>query len=119
MYTKENWGLYPRRTKRKSLVQPDRPEQEDKMHQHVTLSFRKRKRKKMNNKMMATVATKKKKGKGRPISSSVLSRPALEDSSSRDTLSAFSPSGDLFAFVSHAVDKHRLRVHDKIGRAHV
>jgi U3 small nucleolar RNA-associated protein 5 len=61
---------------------------------------------------MATVAAKKKKGKGRPVSSSVLSRPALEDSSSRDTLSAFSPSGDLFAFVSHAVDKHRLRVHD-------
>ena len=57
---------------------------------------------------MATVAARKKKGasgKGRPVSNSVIS-------SSVDTLSAFSPSGDLFAFVSLAVDKHRLRVHD-------
>lgn len=64
---------------------------------------------------MATVAARKKKsasGKGRPVSNSVISQPALESSSSVDTLSAFSPSGDLFAFVSLAVDKHRLRVHD-------
>ncbi len=64
---------------------------------------------------MATVAARKKKsasGKGRPVSNSVISQPALENSSSVDTLSAFSPSGDLFAFVSLAVDKHRLRVHD-------
>jgi U3 small nucleolar RNA-associated protein 5 len=64
---------------------------------------------------MATVAARKKKsasGKGRPVSNSVISQPALENASSVDTLSAFSPSGDLFAFVSLAVDKHRLRVHD-------
>ena len=64
---------------------------------------------------MATVAARKKKsasGKGRPVSNSVISQPALENSSKVDTLSAFSPSGDLFAFVSLAVDKHRLRVHD-------
>ena len=64
---------------------------------------------------MATVAARKKKrasGKGRPVSNSAISQPALENSSSVDTLSAFSPSGDLFAFVSLAVDKHRLRVHD-------
>lgn len=58
---------------------------------------------------MATVAARKKKSaKGRPV----VSRPVLENSSSVDTFSAFSPSGDLFAFVSLAVDKHRLRVHD-------
>ncbi|KAH9177060.1 WD40 repeat-like protein [Lactarius sanguifluus] len=64
---------------------------------------------------MATVAARKKKsasGKGRPVSNSAISQPALEHSSSVDTLSAFSPSGDLFAFVSLAVDKHRLRVYD-------
>lgn len=64
---------------------------------------------------MATVAARKKKSasvKGRPVSNSVISQPALESSSSVDTVSAFSPSGDLFAFVSLAVDKRRLRVHD-------
>ncbi|KAI9445551.1 WD40 repeat-like protein [Lactarius indigo] len=60
---------------------------------------------------MATVA-RKKKSASRPVSNSAISQPALENSSSVDTLSAFSPSGDLFAFVSLAVDKHRLRVHD-------
>ncbi|KAH9060766.1 hypothetical protein EDB87DRAFT_1561352 [Lactarius vividus] len=64
---------------------------------------------------MATVAARKKKSasrKGRPVSNSAISQPALENSSSVDTLSAFSPSGDLFALVSLAVDKHRLRVYD-------
>jgi U3 small nucleolar RNA-associated protein 5 len=55
---------------------------------------------------MASTASKTKHRKPR-ISS--LSHPPSQDSS---FLSAFSPSADLFAFISLAVDKHRLRVHD-------
>jgi U3 small nucleolar RNA-associated protein 5 len=54
---------------------------------------------------MASTASKTKHRKGRNTS---LSHPPSQDS----FLSAFSPSADLFAFVSLAVDKHRLRVHD-------
>ncbi|KAI0700422.1 WD40-repeat-containing domain protein [Cytidiella melzeri] len=50
--------------------------------------------------------------KGRPTSTSTLSQPAVEDTSSSNTISSFSPQGDLFAFLSLAVDKHRLRVYD-------
>jgi len=55
---------------------------------------------------MASTASKTKHRKARNTS---LSYPPSQDSS---FLSAFSPSADLFAFVSLAVDKHRLRVHD-------
>jgi U3 small nucleolar RNA-associated protein 5 len=55
---------------------------------------------------MASTASKTKHRKARKSS---LSHPPLQDSS---FLSAFSPTADLFAFVSLAVDKHRLRVHD-------
>lgn len=55
---------------------------------------------------MASTASKTKHRKARKTS---LSHPPLQDSS---FLSAFSPAADLFAFVSLAVDKHRLRVHD-------
>ena len=55
---------------------------------------------------MASTASKKKPRKGRNTS---LSHPPSQDSS---LLSAFSPSADLFAIVSLAVDKHRLRIHD-------
>ena len=55
---------------------------------------------------MASTASKTKHPKARNTS---LSHPLSQDSS---FLSAFSPSADLFAFVSLAVDKHRLRVHD-------
>lgn len=54
---------------------------------------------------MASTASKTKHRKARNTS---LSHPPLQLS----FLSAFSPSADLFAFVSLAVDKHRLRVHD-------
>lgn len=54
---------------------------------------------------MASTASKTKQRKARNTS---LSHPPSQDS----FLSAFSPSADLFAFVSLAVDKHRLRVHD-------
>lgn len=55
---------------------------------------------------MASTASKTKHRKAR---NTPLSHPPSQDSS---FLSAFSPSADLFAFVSLAVDKHRLRVHD-------
>ncbi|KAI9509851.1 WD40 repeat-like protein [Russula earlei] len=64
---------------------------------------------------MASKASKKHKTnppKGRPVSTTSLSHPPLQDSSSLPILSAFSPNVDLFAIVSLAVDKHRLRVHD-------
>lgn len=54
---------------------------------------------------MASTASKTKHRKAKNTS---LSHPPSQDS----LLSAFSPSADLFAFVSLAVDKHRLRVHD-------
>jgi U3 small nucleolar RNA-associated protein 5 len=49
------------------------------------------------------------KTKHRKAKNTSLSHPPSQQSS---FLSAFSPSADLFAFVSLAVDKHRLRVHD-------
>ncbi|KAH9994424.1 hypothetical protein BJV77DRAFT_994592 [Russula vinacea] len=55
---------------------------------------------------MASTATKTRSRKARNAS---LSHPPSQDSS---FLSAFSPSADLFAIVSLAVDKHRLRIHD-------
>ncbi|KAI0047652.1 NUC189-domain-containing protein [Auriscalpium vulgare] len=60
---------------------------------------------------MASNASKKAK-RSRPASTSALSQPVVEDSSAVTSLSAFSPKGDLFAFLSLAVDKHRLRVYD-------
>jgi U3 small nucleolar RNA-associated protein 5 len=65
---------------------------------------------------MATATSSKKQKvkpppKGRPVSNTPLSHPPSRDSFFA-TLSAFSPSADLFAIVSLAVDKHRLRVHD-------
>jgi U3 small nucleolar RNA-associated protein 5 len=54
---------------------------------------------------MASTASKTRSRKGGNAS---LSHPPSQGS----FLSAFSPSADLFAFVSLAVDKHRLRIHD-------
>src|SRR5580658_6057079 len=49
----------------------------------------------------------------RPTSTSQISHPVtVEGASALVSLSSFSPKGDLFAFVSLAVDKHRLRVFD-------
>lgn len=61
--------------------------------------------KKTGRKMASTAS----KSKHRKAKNTSLSHPPSQDSS---FLSAFSPSADLFAFVSLAVDKHRLRVHD-------
>ena len=46
----------------------------------------------------------------RAVGTSVLAQPSLSSPASR--LSSFSPDGALFAFLSLAVDKHRLRVYD-------
>lgn len=66
---------------------------------------------------MAAVSSKAKKRqtkppKSRPQATSSLSQPAVEDAWSSTILSVFSPSADLFALLSLAVDKHRLRVYD-------
>lgn len=50
--------------------------------------------------------------KSRPANTSGISQPAVEDATSTHSLSAFSHGGELFAFLSLAVDKHRLRVYD-------
>ncbi|KAI0307476.1 hypothetical protein B0F90DRAFT_1620638 [Multifurca ochricompacta] len=67
--------------------------------------------------MASPVSSKNKKSrnkppKGRAISFSSLSQPVSQDSSFQASLSTFSPSTDLFAYVSLAVDKHRLRIYD-------
>ncbi|KAF8605280.1 WD40 repeat-like protein [Ceratobasidium sp. AG-I] len=62
--------------------------------------------------------TASKKGKNKPakpptsraVGTSALAQPSLSSPASR--LSSFSPDGTLFAFVSLAVDKHRVRVYD-------
>ncbi|THH17227.1 hypothetical protein EW146_g3548 [Bondarzewia mesenterica] len=68
---------------------------------------------------MASTTSKSKKGRvapprGRPTSSSALSQPVVEDASSLNTISSFSPKGDLFAYLSLAVEKHRIRVYDTV-----
>ncbi|KIP01713.1 hypothetical protein PHLGIDRAFT_112841 [Phlebiopsis gigantea 11061_1 CR5-6] len=52
--------------------------------------------------------------KSRPAATSAISQPSVEDASSTHSLSSFSQGGELFAFLSLAVDKHRLRVYDTV-----
>src|SRR4051794_4257664 len=65
---------------------------------------------------MATISKHKKSTqkppKSRPQATSTLSQPISADSASLKTLSSFSPDGQLFALLTLAVDKHRLRVFD-------
>ncbi|KAH9945591.1 NUC189-domain-containing protein [Amylocystis lapponica] len=73
---------------------------------------------------MASTPSKAKKARtkpprGRPAATSAISQPAVVDASSLSYLSTFSPRGDLFAFLSLAVDKHRLRVYDTATRQSV
>ncbi|KAJ6604129.1 WD40-repeat-containing domain protein [Mycena vulgaris] len=56
--------------------------------------------------------TRSKPPRGRPAATSSISQPVVEDASYLTALSSFSPKGNLFAFLSLAVDKHRLRVYD-------
>ncbi|KAG6837912.1 hypothetical protein H0H93_013065 [Arthromyces matolae] len=51
---------------------------------------------------------------GRPSSTSAISQPVVEDASHLTALSSFSPDGNLFSFLSLAVDKHRLRVYSTV-----
>ncbi|KAG6896742.1 hypothetical protein C0992_006404 [Termitomyces sp. T32_za158] len=48
---------------------------------------------------------------GRPSATSAISQPVVEDASHLTILSSFSPDGNHFAFLSLAVDKHRLRIY--------
>ncbi|KAF8665080.1 hypothetical protein AX16_000548 [Volvariella volvacea WC 439] len=71
---------------------------------------------------MASLSKKQKKTpkppKGRPQSTSIISQPAVEDTTQPTALSSFSPDGNHFAFLSLAVDKHRLRVyHTETGQS--
>jgi len=50
--------------------------------------------------------------KGKAVSTSIISQPSVEDTSNLTALSSFSSDGTLFAFLSLAVDKHRLRVYN-------
>ncbi|KAF5377259.1 hypothetical protein D9615_006363 [Tricholomella constricta] len=51
---------------------------------------------------------------GRPVSTSAISQPVVEDASHLTALSSFSPNGNHFVFLSLAVDKHRLRVYSTV-----
>lgn len=53
--------------------------------------------------------------RGRPAATSAISQPVVEDASYLTALSSFSPSGSFFAYISLAVDKHRLRIYDTTG----
>jgi U3 small nucleolar RNA-associated protein 5 len=61
---------------------------------------------------MATTSNSKK--VRRPANTSALSHPVVEDASMLTALSAFSSDAHLFAFLSLAVDKHRLRIYDTV-----
>ncbi|KAF8592000.1 NUC189-domain-containing protein [Ramaria rubella] len=50
--------------------------------------------------------------KQRPPSTAAISLPQVHDASTQTALTQFSPNADLLAFLSLAVDKHRLRIFD-------
>ena len=50
--------------------------------------------------------------KQRPVSTAAISLPQVQDASTITSLSRFSPDAHLFALLSLAVDKHRLRIFD-------
>ena len=54
-------------------------------------------------------------GHRRPVATSAISQPTVQDASDLTALSSFSPNGDRFAFLSLAVDKHRLRVYSTLS----
>ncbi|OSD05803.1 NUC189-domain-containing protein [Trametes coccinea BRFM310] len=55
----------------------------------------------------------------RPQATSAISQPAVEDATTSTYLSSFSPDGQLFAFLSLAIDKHALKVYDTATRRSV
>ncbi|KAH9891109.1 NUC189-domain-containing protein [Cubamyces lactineus] len=73
---------------------------------------------------MAPSPQKSKKGRtkpprDRPPATSAISQPAVEDATTSTYLSSFSPDGQLFAFLSLAIDKHALKVYDTSTRRSV
>lgn len=62
--------------------------------------------------MASAKKTNPKPPKGRPATTAAISQPAVQDSSNAAAFSAFNDNGNLFAFLSLAVDKHRLRIYD-------
>ncbi|KAJ7071386.1 WD40-repeat-containing domain protein [Mycena amicta] len=61
---------------------------------------------------MAPKKSRTKPPSGRPQATSAISQPVVEDAAHLSNFCAFSPKGNLFAFLSLAIDKHRLRVYD-------
>ncbi|KAI0638978.1 NUC189-domain-containing protein [Trametes polyzona] len=57
--------------------------------------------------------------RSRPPATSAISQPAVEDATTSTYLSSFSPDGQLFAFLSLAIDKHALKVYDTSTRRSV
>ncbi|KAL1675503.1 WD40-repeat-containing domain protein [Schizophyllum commune] len=67
--------------------------------------------------MSSTTKSKKarsKAPKSHPKSTAAVSQPPADDAFLSSAMSAFSPSGNLFALVTPVVDKHRLRVYDAL-----
>jgi U3 small nucleolar RNA-associated protein 5 len=62
--------------------------------------------------MTSTPKSKRQRTKSRPVATSALTQPVVQDASTLSTLTSFSSNGGLFAFLSLAIDKHRLRVYD-------
>ena len=56
--------------------------------------------------------TRRRPSAGRPVATTTISQPTVEDAATQAIKCSFSPDGDLFAFLMLAVDKHRLRVYD-------
>ncbi|KAM6498352.1 WD40-repeat-containing domain protein [Amanita muscaria] len=61
---------------------------------------------------MSTPKKQKSLKKSRPAATTTISQPQVANASIQSTFCSFSPEGDLFAFLSLAIDKHRLRVYD-------
>ncbi|TFK57593.1 NUC189-domain-containing protein [Heliocybe sulcata] len=66
----------------------------------------------MSNSPTKSKRTKVKPPKSRPVGTSAISQPVVEDASTLTALSCYSPKGDLFALLALSVDKHRLRIYN-------
>jgi U3 small nucleolar RNA-associated protein 5 len=64
---------------------------------------------------MPSAKSKKQKPHKERLSNSTFNQPVPQDLSSPLALSSFSPDGTSFAFLSLAIDKHRLRVYDTLS----
>ncbi|KAF5338420.1 hypothetical protein D9758_012223 [Tetrapyrgos nigripes] len=64
--------------------------------------------------MASPKKNKSKTSKSRPAATASVSQPVVEDASYLTALSSFSPDGNLFSYLSLAVDKHRLRIYNTV-----